>query len=62
MTKKDFIQKYNLSKDAENDLDTLISERELLIHKIWSDWNKKVNSVKPIRWMNWNGNFFELPD
>ena len=66
MNIKEFIKKYNLSEEAEADLNSIIEKMgnnnfEFLKILI-KDFEFRSKITKPQRFVNWNGWLFEIPD
>lgn len=66
MNIKEFIKKYNLSEEAEADLNSIIEKlgnNNFEILKILiKDFEFRSKLTKPQRFVNWNGWLFEMPD
>ena len=66
MNIKEFIKKYNLSKEAEADLNSIIEEMGNnnfeFLKILMKDFEFRSKLTKPRRFVNWNGWLFEMPD
>ena len=66
MNIKEFIKKYNLSKEAEADLNSIIEEignnNFEFLKILMKDFEFRSKLTKPRRFVNWNGWLFEMPD
>ena len=66
MNIEEFIKKYNLSKEAEADLNSIIEEignnNFEFLKILMKDFEFRSKLTKPRRFVNWNGWLFEMPD
>ena len=66
MNIKEFIKKYNLSEEAEADLNSIIEKlgnnNFEFLKILIKDFEFRSKITKPQRFVNWNGWLFEIPD
>lgn len=66
MNIKEFIEKYNLSEEAEADLNSIIEKMENnnfeFLKILMKDFEFRSKLIKPQRFVDWNGWLFEMPD
>lgn len=66
MNIKEFIKKYNLSEEAEADLNSIIekigNDNFEFLKILMKDFEFRSKLTKPQRFVDWNGWFFEMPD
>lgn len=66
MNIKEFIKKYNLSEEAEADLNSIIEKlgnnNFEFLKILIKDFEFRSKLTKPQRFVNWNGRLFEIPD
>lgn len=63
---KEFIEKYNLSEEAEADLNSIFEKMENnnfeFLKILMKDFEFRSKLTKPQRFVDWNGWLFEMPD
>ena len=63
---KEFIKKYNLSEEAEADLNSILekwgNDNFEFLKILIKDFEFRSKLTKPQKFVNWNGWLFEMPD